>query len=123
MAQYQFTTAAGSIAASAINPNVLAGDRVQTAPYSRTLQGIAVIIRDNTPAALDMSWELYAGSQLIASGDGLVARTTGSEVVNPDDFTPVGMILPANTVMQLKVTNNDAGAAHGVRAYFLLDRI
>lgn len=123
MAQYQFTTAAGSIAASATNPNVLAGDRVSQAPYPRTLQGLAVIIRDNTPAALDVSWELYAGPQLIASGDGLVARTTGAEVANPDDFTPIGTVLPPNAVLQLKVVNNDSGAAHGIRAYFLLDRI
>lgn len=120
MVMYTFTTA--DVAASATNNNVLNGDRLQVAPYTRTLQGLAVIILQNTPALGDWSWELYAGPQIIASGIGLVGQSTGSEARNPDDFTPVGVMIPPNTAIQLKVTDTDA-AIHNARCYFLLDRI
>lgn len=120
MVQYVFTTA--DVAASATNPNVLNGDRVQVAPYPRTVFGIAAVILQNTPALGDWTWELYAGAQLLATGIGIVGATTGAEVVNPDSFTPVGMVIPANTPIQLKVTDTDA-AIHNARVYFLLDRL
>jgi len=120
MVQYTFTTA--DVAASATAPNVLAGDRIQVAPYARVLQGIAVVGLQNTPANADWTWEIFAGAQLIASGISIVGRTTGMEVVNPDDFTPVGMTIPANANIQVKVTDTDA-AIHNARIYFLLDRI
>lgn len=121
MVQYKFDSA--SLAASATSQNVLAGDRLQVAPYPRTMQGIAVLVRDNTPALGDINWELYAGPQLLASGEGQLAQTTGGEVRNPDDFTPIGVGIPANTALQLRVVNADAAGAHSVRVYFLLDRI
>lgn len=120
MVQYVFTTS--DVAASATNPNVLNGDRVQMAPYPRQLYGMAVVILQNTPALRDWDWELYAGPQLVASGVGIVGNTTGAEVTNPDSFTPVGAIIPPNTPLQLKVTDTDA-AIHNARVYFLLDRI
>jgi len=120
MVQYVFTTA--DVAASATTNNALNGDRVQVAPYPRTLQGLAVVGLQNTPAVGDHTWEIYAGPQLIASGINIVGRTTGSEVVNPDDFTPVGTVIPANVPIQLKLTDTDA-AIHNDRCYFLLDRI
>jgi len=120
MVQYVFTTA--DVAASATANNILAGDRVQVAPYPRTVQGIAIVGLQNTPAVGDWSFELYAGSQLLASGISIVGRTTGSEVVNPDDFTPIGVQVPANSNIQLKCTDTDA-AVHNARVYFLLDRI
>lgn len=121
MVQYKFDGA--SLAASATSQNYLAGDRVQNAPYPRTIQGIAVIVRDNTPALGDLNWELSAGPQLLATGEGILAQTTGNEVRNPDDFTPAGMVIPANTALQLRLTNADSGGAHSARVYFLLDRI
>lgn len=120
MVQYVFTTA--DLAASATNTNILNGDRVQIAPYARTIQGVAVVILQNTPALGDWSWQLNAGPQLLATGIGIVGATTGAEVVNPDSFTPVGMVIPANTPLQLQVTDTDA-AIHNARVYFLLDRI
>lgn len=120
MVKYLFTTA--DVAASATNNNILSGDRVQVAAYPRTLQGIAVVGLQNTPANADWTWEIYAGPQLIASGISIVGRTTGEEVINPDDFTPVGMLIPGNVNIQLKVTDTDA-AIHNARVYFLLDRI
>lgn len=120
MVQYVFTTA--DVAASATNPNVLAGDRIQVAPYPRTIQGLAVVGLQNTPALADWTWQLYAGSQLLATGTSIVGATTGAEVVNPDSFTPVGMVIPANTPIQLQVTDADA-AIHNARCYFLLDRL
>lgn len=120
MVKYLFTTA--DVAASATNNNILSGDRVQVAAYPRTLQGIAIVGLQNTPANADWTWEIYAGPQLIASGISIVGRTTGEEVINPDDFTPVGMMIPANVNIQLKVTDTDA-AIHNARVYFLLDRI
>lgn len=120
MVMYTFTTA--DVAASATNNNVFNGDRIQVAPYARTLQGAAVVILQNTPALADWSWELYAGPQLIASGIGIVGQSTGQEVRNPDDFTPVGIQIPANVSVQLKVTDTDA-AIHNARVYLLLDRL
>lgn len=120
MVQYVFTTA--DVAASATNNNLFNGDRIQVAPYPRQVMGAAVVILQNTPALGDWSWELYAGSQLLASGIGIVGATTGAEVVNPDSFTPIGMVIPANVNIQLKVTDTDA-AIHNARVYLLLDRI
>lgn len=121
MVQYKFDGA--SIAASATSQNYLAGDRVQVAPYPRTILGMAVLVRDNTPALGDIAWELSAGPQLLATGEGQLAQSTGGEVRNPDDFTPVGMVVPANTALQLRVQNADAAGAHSARVYLLLDRI
>lgn len=122
MVQYTFTTA--DVAASATNNNIFAGDRIQVAAYPRTVQGIAVIGLQNTPANADWSWELYAGPQLLASGISLVGQTTGQEAKNPDDFTPIGVVVPANTALQLKVTDSAAdNAVHNARVYLLLDRI
>lgn len=121
MVQYIFDGA--SLAASATSQNYLAGDRVQNAAYPRTIQGIAVVIQLNTPALGDISWELSAGPMLLATGQGILAQTTGNEVRNPDDFTPAGMMIPGNTALQLRVTNLDSGGAHSARVYFLLDRI
>lgn len=120
MVQYVFTGA--DLAASATQNNYLQGDRVQTAPYPRTVMGAAFVVLQNTPAVADWTWELYAGPQLIASGINIVGRTTGNEVVNPDDFTPIGVIVPAGVNLQLKVTDND-NAIHNARLYLLLDRI
>jgi hypothetical protein len=120
MVQYVFTTA--DITSQATNNNVLAGDRVQQAPYPRVLQGIAVVGLQNTPAVADWNVEIYAGPQLLASCINIVGRTTGSEVVNPDDFTPIGMVIPANAAIQVKCTDTDS-ATHNARIYFLLDRI
>lgn len=121
MVQYQFDGA--SLAASATSNNYFQGDKAQVAPYPRTLQGIAAIIQLNTPALGDMSWELSAGPLLLASGQGQLAQTTGGEVRNPDDFTPVGAIIPANTPLTLKMVNADSGGAHSARIYLLMDRI
>lgn len=121
MVQYVFTGA--SLAASATSNNYFAGDRVQVAPYARTIQGIAVIARDNTPALDDMSWELYAGSQLLATGQNILARTGGSEVTNPDDYTTLSVMVPGNVNLQLKVINNDSGGAHTARVYLLMSQI
>lgn len=120
MVQYIFTGA--DVAASATSNNYLAGDRIQVAPYPRTVYGIAMVGLQNTPANGDHTWELSAGPQLLATGISLVGRTTGSEVINPDDFTPVGMVVPANTALQLKVSDTDA-AIHNDRVYILIDRI
>jgi len=120
MVQYVFTTA--DLAASATNTNILNGDRVQVAPYPRTVQGIAVVGLQNTPALADWAWQLNAGTQLLATGVSIVGASTGAEVVNPDSFTPVGMQIPPNTPLQLQVTDTDA-AIHNARVYFLLDRI
>lgn len=120
MVKYLFTSA--DVAASATNNNLFAGDRVQVAPYARTVQGIAIVGLQNTPANADWTWELYAGPQLLASGISIVGRTTGEEVINPDDFTPIGMQVPANVALQLRVTDTDA-AIHNARVYLLLDRI
>lgn len=120
MVQYVFTSA--DVTSGVTNPNILAGDRIQVAPYPRTIHGIAVVGLQNTPALADWTWQLFASSQLIASGVSIVGATTGAEVVNPDSFTPIGMMVPANTPLQLQVTDTDA-ATHNARVYFLLDRI
>lgn len=120
MVKYLFTTA--DVAASATNNNILAGDRIQVAPVPRTFYAIAVVGLQNTPALADWTWELYAGSQLLANGISLVGRTTGEEVINPDDFTPIGVQVPANVNIQLRVSDTDA-AIHNARVYFLVDRI
>lgn len=120
MVQYIFTTA--DVASGVTNPNILAGDRIQQAAYPRNLLGIAVVGLQNTPAVGDWTWEVSAGPLLLASGISIVGRTTGNEVVNPDDFTPVGMTIPAGMAIQFKVTDTDA-ATHNARIYFLLDRI
>lgn len=120
MTTYIFTTA--DVAASATNNNVLNGDRVQQADYGRTIYGIAVVGLQNTPALGDWTWELYAGAQLLASGISVVGRTTGQEVINPDDVVPINVMLPPGKVLQLKVTDTDA-AIHNARVYFYLDRL
>lgn len=120
MVQYVFTTA--DVAASATSPNVLNGDRIQMAPYPRTIQGIAIVGLQNTPALADWTWQLSAGPQLLASGNSIVGQSTGAETRNPDDFTMVGVQVPANMPLQLQVTDTDA-AIHNARVYFLLDRI
>jgi len=120
MVKYTFTGA--DLAASATQPNYFQGDRVQVAAYPRTIQGLALVGLQNTPANADWTWELYAGPQLLASGISIVGRTTGEEVINPDDFTPIGIMVPGNTPLQLRVTDTDA-AIHNCRVYVLLDRI
>jgi len=120
MVQYVFTTA--DVTTQATNPNVFAGDRIQMAPYPRTIQGIAVVGLQNTPALADWTYQLYAGPQLLANGVSIVGQTTGSEVRNPDDFQPVGIVVPANVPIQLSVTDTDS-ATHNARVYLLMDRI
>jgi len=121
MAKYIFTGA--DLAASATSPNYFQGDRIAQTNYQRTLQKMAVVVLQNTPALADFTWELSAGPQLLASGIGIVGQTTGEEVRNPDDYSDVFMAIPPNTALQLRLTNADAAATHNARVYLLMDRI
>lgn len=120
MATLKFVSA--SIAASDTT-NVESGRPEQVAPYERTLIGLAVTIRDNTPALGDITYQLRAGQQIIAEGRGMLEHTTGAEVIVPDDLDQIGMKIGANVPLTLDVTNTDAAAAHSSQIVMLWDRI
>ncbi|MFN2638172.1 MAG: hypothetical protein ABR585_14230 [Gemmatimonadaceae bacterium] len=120
MAMYKKVSA--SIAALAV-VNVLAGDKVSTAPYPRTLRAIAVTVRDNTPALGDITWILTAGPMEIARGRGILENSSGPEITYPDGFDPVGMVIGPNTVLSLEITDADSGAAHSVMFALDFDRL
>lgn len=117
----KFETAASAIAASA-SSNVLNGRSTQMKPYPRVVQGLAVIIRDNTPALGDVTWKLKFGDTVVAEGRGILANTTGGEYRFPDDFDLVGMTCPGGYNVTLDVTNADAAGAHGVGVAVAWDR-
>ena len=117
----KFETAASFIAASALS-NVLAGRKTAMKPYVRTIQGLAVIIRDNTPALGDITWRLFVGDTEVASGRGILANTTAGEYRFPDDFDVIGIQVPGGMTVTLDVTNADSGGAHGVGVGLAWDR-
>lgn len=109
MAKSEFVSA--SIAASTTS-NVLSGRAESVAPYPRTIQALAVTIRDNTPAMGDITWRLRAGQQILSEGRGILENTAGPEITYPDGYTPIGMRVAANVPVQLEITNADGAAAH-----------
>jgi hypothetical protein len=121
MAVYKFTGA--DVAGLATNANYLAGDKISVASYARTIQALALVSLQNTPAIGDGEWRLYAGAQLLGQGTSVVGLTTGAEVKTPDDFSPINIQIPAGQTISLEVTNLESGVTHSFRAYFLLDRI
>lgn len=121
MPEIRRTTA--SVAASSTDENAWSGERFGVAPYPRTVKALAVAIQDNTPALGDMTWELYAGQQLIGQGRGILAQTTGGEFRFPEDYSPIDMVIPANVQLVLRLTNADAGGAHSSLYSLLIEPI
>lgn len=109
----KFETASGAIAASSVS-NVMSGRKTAMKPYARVVQGIAVIIRDNTPTLSDITWKAFVGDTEVASGRGILANTTAGEYRFPDDFDIVGIEVPGGMTFSLECTNADGAAAHGV---------
>jgi len=109
-----------SMAASATLDDALSAKRYRQSKNSRTLRGVAAYVRENTPAADDITAEVYIGEVLVAKWNPGLARTTGADI-QAEDYKPINLPVAPNEPITVKMVNNDAAAAHTARLGVLVD--
>lgn len=118
MPLYEEVTA--SMAASASLDDALSAKRYRVSKNARTLRAVGAAVRDNTPALADLSMEVYIGEVMVLKFQPGLDRSTGAPL-QAEDYKAVNLPVAPNEAVTVKVTNNDAGAAHTALLGILFD--